>query len=63
MYIPKCKDCDRSARWYVWYKDTAIIIGGGNIVYNSLCDEHKEKDVREGREGYAVEYARLIESE
>jgi hypothetical protein len=59
-FIPKCKDCDKLAEWYVWYKDTSLVIGGGNIAYNSLCDEHAQKDLREGREGYVVEYMRKI---
>ena len=53
-----CLDCDKEAKWHVWYSGFSSPIvppfAPFNLAYNSLCDEHAYQDMVEGRNGYSV---------
>lgn len=63
--MARCLDCEKEAKWYTWYKDisnpTSPPFPPANIMYNSFCDEHVLTEIKNGREGYPVVCARLIE--
>ena len=53
----KCLECDRYARWHVWYQGFSY---PPNIGYNSFCDEHMIEDVMNGRAECAVVCIKLV---
>jgi hypothetical protein len=61
----KCLECDKYARWYVWYKGfsspTEPPFAPINLAYNSLCDTHAIEELKNGRKGWQVECIRLID--
>ena len=52
-----CVKCGAMAVWCVWYQDCTLAVGGANIAYNHLCDEHLIAAIRgqaEGTDEYPV---------
>lgn len=56
-----CLECDELAQWRVWYAGCVLPVGGGNIAYNSLCDEHATFEMKNGRDGWSVACVKKIE--
>jgi hypothetical protein len=64
MTTLECYECDKPARWHVWYKNfstpTTPPFVPVNIAYNTFCDEHAAAEMIAGRAGYPVEVIKLI---
>jgi len=60
MQLLKCLECDKPARWHVWYKGVSLPVATTNLAYNDFCDEHMIQDVLNGREGWQVVCVKLV---